>query len=178
LNYKAARREIFPKVYPTPVTKLTEDCDNSLKVNWEIDEQIRRKFKLIHEYCTLEGHINPQIIHDRGFLAFVEGDAFEAIECSKEYHVPGHNDFRLDRSVWEHPDPEGLLRRFAGTGVSHRGKLGQPGYKEAVDFKEHIGIWVNKDETIRLPTTRGEIHYGKKGAHIVPTNPTPMKGQR
>ena len=87
-------------------------------------------------------------------------------------HVCGHNDFLQTRSVWEHKDPEGLLRKYSGTGHSERGVLGTPGYKETVDFKEHIGIW--KKDNIALPTTRGTIHYGEKGAHIVPSNPNPI----
>ena len=47
--------------------------------------------------------------------------------------------------LWTHPDPEGLLRRFAGKGISHRSHPGVPGYKETVDFGEIIGIWKNKN---------------------------------
>lgn len=46
-----------------------------------------------------------------------------------------------------------------------------PGYKETVDFGEQIGIWKSVDGITELPTTRGTIHYGKKGAHIVPVKP-------
>lgn len=97
---------------------------------------------------------------------------------SHNKHLVGHNDYRVGKSIWEHPDPEGLLRRYAGSGRPERGKLGAAGYKESVDFKERIGIWVNKDRTISLPTTRGTIHYGEKGAHIVPSDPNPTIGNR
>lgn len=89
-------------------------------------------------------------------------------------HVLGHNDFRPTRSVWDHPDPEGLLRKFGGKGVPHKGTPGAPGFRETVDFKEYIGIWKNEKGTVALPTTRGTIHYGKKGAHIVPSDPYPV----
>ena len=88
-------------------------------------------------------------------------------------HILGHNDYNGTRSIWNHKDPEGLVRRFGGTGYIKRGYPGSPGYKETVDFQEYIGIWKNADGTIELPTTRGVIHYGKKGAHIVPSNPNP-----
>ena len=45
--------------------------------------------------------------------------------------------------------------------------------EENVDFKEHIGRWKSKDGMISAPTTKGSIHYSKKGAHIVPINPNP-----
>ena len=89
-------------------------------------------------------------------------------------HIRDHNDFIKTGSEWQHKDPEGLLKRFAGTGVSGGNKQpGICGYKETVDFKEHIGVWKSRDG-IELPTTRGTIHYGNKGAHIVPSNPNPI----
>jgi len=89
-------------------------------------------------------------------------------------HILGHNDYREWRSIWTHPEPERLFREFAGKGLPHRGQPGMPGYKENVDFKEVIGIWKDKEKIIELPTTRGELHYGKKGGHIVPIAPNPI----
>jgi tetratricopeptide (TPR) repeat protein len=136
-------------------------------------------------------------------------------------HVLGHNDCDGLRSIWNHPDPEGLLRKVAGKGNPERGILaavpagndvnsltlkgnsekslrngilqtpysqeeksqagiagilGQSGYKETVDFGEYIGTWKSVDGKTQMPTTRGTIHYGKKGAHIVPSNPNPIIG--
>lgn len=92
-------------------------------------------------------------------------------------HILSHNDYIGGNSVWQHNDPEGLLKRFAGSGVPRRGKPGVPGYKESVDFQEVIGIWISEDGSVMLPTPRGTIHYGKKGAHIVPSNPNPLIGK-
>ena len=88
-------------------------------------------------------------------------------------HVIGHNDYKEFRSIWEHPDPEGLLRKFAGKGIPHRGEPGLPNYKEAVNFEEHVGVWKDKAGKQALSTTRGTIHYSNKGAHIVPSDPNP-----
>jgi hypothetical protein len=62
---------------------------------------------------------------------------------------------------------------FAGKGKPIDKKLaGEPGYKERVDFGEHIGYYVHEeDPNIKLPTTKGIIHYSKRGAHIVPSHP-------
>lgn len=54
---------------------------------------------------------------------------------------------------------------------SKKGKMGQAGYQEVVDFEEHIGIWKSKNGELSLPTNKGTIHYSKDGAHIVPENP-------
>jgi RHS repeat-associated protein len=81
-------------------------------------------------------------------------------------HIPGHKNFIPGRSPLTHPDPQGLLDRFAGTGQAVGAiPSGQPGFKERVDFGEIIG------QVNGQPTTKGIIHYAKDGAHIVPANP-------
>ena len=58
-----------------------------------------------------------------------------------------------------------LLNEFAGKGQM-KGLC-----KEVVDFGKVIGEDVDEVTGVGTPTTRGTIHYGKKGAHIVPTEP-------
>jgi hypothetical protein len=89
------------------------------------------------------------------------------LEAAKQgKHVTGHPNYIPGRSPLTHPDPQGLLDRFAGTGqpVGTIPK-GEPGFKERVDFREVIG------EYDGAPTTKGIIHYSKDGAHIVPAKP-------
>lgn len=43
--------------------------------------------------------------------------------------------------------------------------------KERVDFGKVIGQYVDPNTGIVKETTIGIIHYGKKGAHIVPARP-------
>jgi hypothetical protein len=95
-------------------------------------------------------------------------------------HIVGHRKYqeRIEigetPSIFEHPDPNRLIREHAGTGFKDRkgvniGDLpGMPGYKEIVDFGEFIGYAVNPKTRIRTPTTMGKIHYAKDGVHIVP----------
>lgn len=90
---------------------------------------------------------------------------------SQDKHISGTKNFDNRKSVFEHPDPERLLSSYAGTGYKIQGELGQPEYREIIDFKTHIGIWKDKSGTEVLPTTIGTIHYSKKGAHIVPAHP-------
>jgi hypothetical protein len=97
-------------------------------------------------------------------------------------HIEGHNswknlepDIRAKKSLLTHKDPEKLLREYAGKGSptpNQKGKFGEVGYKENVDFKEIIGIWKNEEGTEAILTTRGRIYYDSKGkAHIVPIQP-------
>ncbi len=80
-------------------------------------------------------------------------------------HIPGHNNFRLGKSKWVHPDPQALLTQFGGTGV-------RTAQRELVDFQIFVGYYVDLEIETRTPTTRGVIHYDNAGgAHIVPTKP-------
>lgn len=84
-------------------------------------------------------------------------------------HIPSHNNYdkNANKSIFKGSlkDAQELISKFAGTGkrISEN--------KESVDFKKTIGVWINKNGNQRLKTTRGIIHYGRKGAHIVPAHP-------
>jgi hypothetical protein len=89
------------------------------------------------------------------------------LEMAKQSkHMPGQKNYIPGRSPLKHNDPQGLLAKFAGKGEPVGDvPRGQPGFKERVDFGEVIG------EVGGKPTTKGIIHYSKRGAHIVPANP-------
>lgn len=50
-------------------------------------------------------------------------------------------------------------------------KLGNPGTRELVNFKEFIGYHVHPKTGEKTSTTWGIIHYSKGGTHIVPGAP-------
>lgn len=92
-------------------------------------------------------------------------------------HVPGTNEYKTaaassgsQRSVLT-VDPQSLLPQL-GTG-QQVGKVdvGLAGSKERVNFGKVIGNYVDKDTGLSVPTTKGIVHYGKDGAHIVPARP-------
>lgn len=58
-----------------------------------------------------------------------------------------------------------LVNDFAGTGQWKTAN------KEMVDFGKIIGKYVDINTGEVLDTTRGIIHYSKKGVHIVPAKP-------
>ena len=88
-------------------------------------------------------------------------------------HIPGKHNFEpgKGKSIWLHPDPEGLLSKYTGKGRKIRGNPGEAGFQERVDFGEIIGHYVDIEKGIKVPTSRGTIHYSKTGAHIVPAKP-------
>lgn len=59
-----------------------------------------------------------------------------------------------------------LINNFFGRGIVASTKSGKPRKQEDINFGKIIGYYVrdNKEYT----TTKGRIHYSKKGSHIVP----------
>jgi tetratricopeptide (TPR) repeat protein len=140
-----------------------------------------KKLRVANQICNFEtmtvSTTNRELIRANALKFAAERERyFKTVKYNFDAHnkhVLGHNDFKEGRSIWTHPDPEGLLAKFAGTGNPERGAIGSVGYKETIDFGECIGIWKNKEGSVSLSTTRGTIHYSNKGAHIVPSNPKP-----
>lgn len=48
---------------------------------------------------------------------------------------------------------------------------GQPGFRERIDFGEQIGTYIDPVTGAELAISRGILHYGNKGVHIVPARP-------
>ena len=87
----------------------------------------------------------------------------------QEKHFLGHSRFELGRSELT-ADPRKLVPRAGSGDPVGRVPRGQPGFRERIDFDEVIGTWVD-DAGNQMPTTRGILHYGKRGIHIVPSRP-------
>ncbi len=85
-------------------------------------------------------------------------------------HVLGQHNFQTWKSILTHQEPQKLLEKFAGKGEKVRGKIGESGYQEIIDFGEHIGYNLDQNGVQSL-TTWGKVHYSIDGAHIVPTLP-------
>lgn len=88
-------------------------------------------------------------------------------------HIPGTNEYKnalnngQTKSIMygDVNDIQNLLNDKAGTGDF----IGAN--KERVNFGQVIGQYVDPDTGVGVETTIGIIHYGKKGAHIVPARP-------
>ena len=92
-------------------------------------------------------------------------------------HIKGHNNYEnavkngKNPSIFEGTIEEAqkLTDEFAG-----KGKWDKLCHKEVVDFGKIIGERVDPETGIGTPTTRGTIHYSKKGVHIVPAKPNSL----
>lgn len=106
---------------------------------------------------------------DGGQHLLVNGLPTKLHEGAQGKHIPQHNNYdpSKERSIFHGSmkDAQRLIDKFAGTGqpTGHQ--------RERVDFGEIIGTYINSDTGKRFPTTQGIIHYGKHGAHIVPSKP-------
>jgi tetratricopeptide (TPR) repeat protein len=112
----------------------------------------------------------------RYHLERIKGGEITIDKAKQGKHIVGHPNYEnliknpeKSPSIFEHPDPNRLLREFGGTGIKKVGDFpGTAGYVEIVDFGEFIGYAVEKETRIRTATTLGKVHYAKDGAHIVP----------
>lgn len=87
-------------------------------------------------------------------------------------HVQGKHNYLEGRSIFEHPDAQMLLNKFAGKGKPLVNRApGNLDYREKVNFGEFIGYHVAEKSGIKTATTWGEIRYSQKGAHIIPAFP-------
>ncbi|GAA5417214.1 hypothetical protein Pryu01_02277 [Paraliobacillus ryukyuensis] len=93
---------------------------------------------------------------------------------AQEKHIPNTPNYKQEiangknKSIFygDNKTAQELLDKFAG-----KGQLLPNGKKERVDFGKPIGKYYDLDISEYLETTRGMIHYGKNGAHIVPSEP-------
>ncbi|MHA6199408.1 T7SS effector LXG polymorphic toxin [Bacillus subtilis] len=93
---------------------------------------------------------------------------------AQEKHIPNAPNYKQEiangknKSIFygDNKTAQELLDKFAG-----KGQLLPNGKKERVDFGKPIGKYYDRDTGEYIETTRGMIHYGKDGAHIVPSEP-------
>jgi len=85
-------------------------------------------------------------------------------------HMKGHPNYQPGKSTLtiSMEEAEQLAAEYSGKGrVVGNSKTSN---KEWVDFGEIIGIYRDKNGN-EYPTTKGIIHHGKNGSHIVPADP-------
>ncbi|MCY7874634.1 T7SS effector LXG polymorphic toxin [Bacillus spizizenii] len=93
---------------------------------------------------------------------------------AQEKHIPNTPNYKQEiangknKSIFygDNKTAQELLDKYAG-----KGQLLPNGKKERVDFGKPIGKYYDRDTGEYIETTRGMIHYGKDGAHIVPSEP-------
>lgn len=94
---------------------------------------------------------------------------FKVNEGLQNKHIRGSKNFDPHRSELT-ADPQELLDLYAGKSTPRFTNAGNWSGKEFFSHSSPIGIWKNEDGD-EAPTNRGMIHYGKKGAHIIPAKP-------
>ena len=83
-------------------------------------------------------------------------------------HIIGHNNYQSGRSILFENAQE-LLDAFHAGNINSSQTINS--VKTRVDFGKVIGNYKNQETGQLVPTTKGIIHNGKNGAHIVPSSP-------
>jgi tetratricopeptide (TPR) repeat protein len=138
-----------------------------------------RNLKAANKICNLEAmaisSLNKEAVVCSALKHALEREAYfknvKLLTDKQNKHILGKHNYEPGKGVFEHKDPQYLLKNFAGKGRPAANEFSiNTQYKEIVDFGEHIGIWKNKEGHF-APTTKGTIHYSKEGAHIIPAHP-------
>ena len=85
-------------------------------------------------------------------------------------HIRGRDGYIKGRSyLIDNIDAQELVNKFHGTGKPGIAKNSTWNHKETIATDKIIGIVIDQNTKIEIPTTRFRIHYSKTGTHIVPT---------
>ncbi|KEQ25446.1 RHS repeat-associated core domain-containing protein [Paenibacillus tyrfis] len=103
----------------------------------------------------------------------VDGYPVKVKHGDQEKHIVGTPNYKQELSngknkstfYGDNKTAQELLDSYAG-----KGDMFKPG-RERVEFGKPIGEYYNRDTGLYEETTKGIIHYGKDGAHIVPSAP-------
>ena len=85
-------------------------------------------------------------------------------------HIEGSHNFDPARGTLT-ANPEELIRLYAGKSYPRPTNAGVWNQKEWFEHTSQIGIWRNSLSGDEAVTTKGLLHYSKKGVHIVPSDP-------
>ena len=101
-----------------------------------------------------------------------DGSPENVDQGQQDKHIAGTKNYTPGRSTLT-VDPQKLIDAHSGNGQpANAAPRGQPGFRELFDTGgREIGTYVDPRTGVALPTTRGIIHYSKRGAHIVPSSP-------
>lgn len=90
---------------------------------------------------------------------------------AQQKHIKGASRYIEGRSylIISEIEAQDLVNKYAGTGHIEFDRKGQFKNKELITLDRPIGININNETNEETPTNKFYIHYGKKGAHIVPT---------
>ncbi|MBR6218615.1 MAG: hypothetical protein IKQ63_08895 [Eubacterium sp.] len=93
------------------------------------------------------------------------GQQNKHIPETNEYNVAINNGQNKSVMFGTVDDIQELLSELSGKGTPINA------YKERVEFGKVIGQYYDSETNQLIDTTIGIIHYGRKGAHIVPARP-------
>lgn len=119
---------------------------------------------------------------DTGYTAGSQDDGYRTVHGfpaeihagQQGKHIPGNNNYQEGRGIIYGglEKAQQLLDEYAGSG-----DYMEKSKNERVDFHQIIGEYFGQGDTKGTPTTMGIIHYGNKGAHIVPARPKDYDGE-
>lgn len=90
-------------------------------------------------------------------------------------HIKGSGHYIAGRSYVNGTveEMQEIVNKHHGKGTPQFSRKGEWNNREVVELEYDFGTYVDLDTGAETPTNRGTIHYGKRGAHIVPARKEP-----
>jgi SPP1 gp7 family putative phage head morphogenesis protein len=147
------------------------------------------KYNRVEEWKQLELNYKKQKVRNT-----IKSDAqIKAIEMGQQRkHIPGTLEYQQYQNKFakqgqygpsrvnlNHDELQGLVDKYAGTGEIKLNDKAEWDHREIIrDNSSIVGKVVNNLTGAEAETTIFKIHYGKKGAHVVPDYPSKKGGDK
>ncbi|MBY4602975.1 MULTISPECIES: T7SS effector LXG polymorphic toxin [Bacillus] len=173
----SSKDRIIATVHAVPISKIAK-LEKLININKLIDDGKKaKKTTKAKNVAKDTGNGVPSYGKKsvpKGPYREVNGYPVKIKPGAQEKHIPNTPNYKQEiangknKSIFygDNKKAQELLDKYAG-----KGQLLPNGKKERVDFGKPIGKYYDRDTGEYLETTRGMIHYGKDGAHIVPSEP-------
>ena len=132
------------------------------KATWAVRKNAQDTLAEQERRVKLQTEIRAQIQTGEIPSKLNQGNQNKHISSSPGY-LPGRSFIYGDLET-----AQALVDRYKGTGDVRLTEAGEWTHKEFVTADTPIGVSVNPETGAESPTRRFAIHYGKRGAHIVP----------
>ncbi len=106
------------------------------------------------------------------------GEVSTALDIKKQSkHIKGSKEYLKARKEGKFPswlsigagEQQAIIDKYTKTGKAYRQNDGT--IRVRFNHSDTIGAYVSRDGNITKITSKGQIHYSKSGAHIVPDDP-------
>ncbi|MEK4380162.1 T7SS effector LXG polymorphic toxin [Bacillus sp. FSL R5-0434] len=167
----SSKDRIIATVHAVPISKIAK-LEKLININKLIDDGKKaKKTTKVNNENSAPSYGKKSV--PKGPYREVNGYPVKVKPGAQEKHIPDTPNYKQEiangknKSIFygDNKKAQELLDKYAGKGDFLKNG------RERVDFGKPIGKYYDRNTGEYVETTKGLIHYGKDGAHIVPSRP-------